>query len=160
MNKIAPLSWSFKNARNPPVFSYFLQALSRREIKKWLVKRDMTHYFYCASVKYWNLYILKLEVNQTETPQLLGCTLSLAIEIMYTLPILLARPSSAPSWVPPLIWTRLKTFHSNGCVWDGLLRRLHVLYNVLSWRRQMLWANGRIIETGNYHNTTKDVALH
>ena len=160
MNKIAPLSWSFKNARNPPVISYFLQALSRREIKKWLVKRDMTHYFYCASVKYWNLYILKLEVNQTETPQLLGCTLSLAIEIMYTLPILLARPSSAPSWVPPLIWTRLKTFHSNGCVWDGLLRRLHVLYNVLSWRRQMLWANGRIIETGNYHNTTKDVALH
>ena len=37
---------------------------------------------------------------------------------------------------------------------------LHVLYNVLSWPRQMLWANGRIIETGNYHNTTKDVALH
>ena len=148
-----------KCSKSPCYFVLFASLKSERN-QKWLVKRDMAHYFYCASVKYWNLYILKLEVNQTETPQLLGCTLSLAIETMYTLPILLARPSSAPSWVPPLIWTRLKTFHSNGCVWDGLLRRLHVLYNVLSWRRQMLWANGRIIETGNYHNTTKDVALH
>ena len=37
---------------------------------------------------------------------------------------------------------------------------LHVLYNVLSWPRQMLWANGRIIETGDYHITSKDVVLH